>query len=98
MPLVPADFKVTSLYRDLFDYNASLEWDPAPRNGVESVVFNYSLLIVSSEQANKSYIITLPFILVNFQYAIEYSVSITAHNCAGLSVFSSTLQYSKSFI
>ena len=95
MPRTPADFNNTFLDRGLFNYSAAYEWDPSPRSGVESIVENYSL-VITFNQENRSYITSSPSFVDAFEYYAEYSIFITAINCAGRSTaFVSTIQHGK---
>ena len=87
---------MTHLYRDLFDFSATLQWNSPLPGGAQSVIDNYTVVITPGVQTPISFVLDSPTLLVTLQYNIENVISITAINCVGRSLpFVSTIQYSK---
>ena len=80
------DLTVAHLDRDLFDFNATLQWNSSHPN--QSVIDNYTVVITPAGQTPTSFLVDSPILIATLQYNVENVISITASNCAGTSLAS----------
>ena len=93
VPLTPTNLS-THLEFDLFDFNATLQWDPSLP--ARSVVDHYTVVITHLGHPSQMLQVDSPILNVTLQYNVENVISIVANNCAGTSsVYVSSIEYSK---
>lgn len=83
-PLFPAEFGITNEYHDDMETTVTLDWDPPQGSGPESIIDNYtiSILPLPPYQPNIVLVDSPPW-NVTLTHNEDYTVNLTAVNCAG---------------
>ena len=86
VPLAPSNFNIAGRYDDVLNTTVTFKWDPPQGSGPETVVNSYTISItprpVSHPRVNT---VTSRFLNVTLNYNVEYTATIIAENCAGIS-------------
>ena len=98
-PLTPTGFNVKRVYEETSNTTVTLEWDLPQGSGAEAIVDFYNISITPRPLSHPKWnaVYSAPW-NVTLSYNVEYTVTITAVNCAGESntVVLPNVEYSKS--
>ena len=87
VPLPPTDFSIVEEYHDNMETTVLLGWNPPQGSGPEFIVQNYSVEISPAPPYHPGVVIlSSPPWNVTLLQNIEYTINITAMNCAGKSI------------
>ncbi len=81
---MPTGLKITRNYYTVNNNTVTLEWDPPPGYGPETIVDNYTISLLSQpiSHPNTNVILSSSW-NVTLEYNVIYSINIIAVNCAG---------------
>ena len=101
VPLTPSGFNISGLFDAILNTTVRFEWDPPQGRGPEAVVDFYQISIVPKPLSHAITSVAYSILWnATIAYNMEYTVSITAVNCAGESnpFVLSGLEFSKNLM
>ena len=86
VPLAPSNFNIVERYDEVLNTTVAFEWDPPQGSGPERVVNNYTISITPRPVSHPIVsVVTSRFLNVTLNYNVEYTATVIAENCAGIS-------------
>ncbi len=97
VPLAPIQFEITRVFYDDNDLSAVLEWDVLTGDGPQYIVDEYYLDISPGSAVFFSNRVVFPPTIIILNYNVDYTATVAAVNCAGVSSSKNiTFKYGKS--
>lgn len=96
VPLTPNRFAITRAFYANNDFSVVLEWDVPTGDGPQYIVDEYNLVISPGSVSHRSNRVFIPFTILILNYNVEYTATVAAINCAGVSSSNNiTFKYGK---